>query len=165
VCVDTDASEKGLTGGVRRSDEGRRRQDAMKSDWESVEKQFQGLGVCIGGRKRWCKDRGMHIKGDIDVIAVGGERCVLAEVEGASSGQPEQKLYKAIGQMVRTAGRLPEGWSTNGNRLVIVVYGDRIAEHLKQAHALAELGISGLALAHHNGKDCWLFGKGLALSR
>jgi hypothetical protein len=34
---------------------------------------------------------------------------VIAEVEGESSGQPKQKPYKAVGQMVRTAGRLPPG--------------------------------------------------------
>jgi hypothetical protein len=56
----------------------------------------------------------------------------------------QQELYKAIGQMVRTASNLPSGWRS---RLVIVVHGDKIADHLKRVHALAELGISGLALA------------------
>lgn len=72
----------------------------------------------------------------------------------------QQELYKAIGQMVRTASNLPSGWRS---RLVIVVHGDKIADHLKRVHALAELGISGLALAHDLRDDRWLFGDELRI--
>jgi hypothetical protein len=80
---------------------------------------------------------------------------VIAEVEGASSGQPEQKLYKAIGQIVRTASTLPAGWHCH---LVIVVYGEKIADHLRRAKALEKLDIAALSLADRKGADGWLFG-------
>jgi hypothetical protein len=80
---------------------------------------------------------------------------VVAEVEGASSGQPEQKLYKAIGQIVRTASHLPEGWRCH---FMVVVYGDKIATHLLRANALAKLDIAGLHLKEHLDADRWLFG-------
>jgi hypothetical protein len=43
-----------------------------------------------------------HVTGDADVIAFNTRhRCdLIAKVEGETSGQPEQKLYKAIGQGV-----------------------------------------------------------------
>jgi hypothetical protein len=44
-----------------------------------------------------------------------------------------------------------------------VVYDDRIADHLKRAHALAKLGISGLALANDARDDRWLFGQRLEM--
>jgi hypothetical protein len=44
---------------------------------------------------------------------------------------------------------------------VIVVYGDKIANHLGRAHAFAKLGISGLALAEDALADWWLFGEAL----
>ena len=61
---------------------------------------------------------------------------------------------------MRTANNLPSGWRGG---LVIVVYGEKIANHLKQARALAKLGIRGLALADDPRDDWWLFGKALPI--
>jgi len=69
--------------------------------------------VTVGDRKGWCHSQGLpYLEGDPDIVAYdqSGMRCLIVEVEGASSGQPEQKLYKAIGQIVRTASNFPEGW-------------------------------------------------------
>ena len=62
--------------------------------------------------------------------------------------------------MVRTASNLPSGWDS---RLVIVVYGEKIANHLGRAQALVKLGISGLALADDARADRWLFGEPLGI--
>jgi hypothetical protein len=147
VCVDIDPSEEGRTGSKRESAKSLARQKKMLADAPKVREAFKALDVSVGDRKRWCQFGQLpYLEGDPDVAAYDThkKRCVVAEVEGASSGQPEQKLYKAIGQMVRTVSNLPPSWNSH---LVIVVYGDPIAEHLKRAHALAKLGISGLALA------------------
>jgi hypothetical protein len=117
------------------------------------------LEVTVGDRKRWCRSCALpYLEGDPDVVAYDPrkKRCIVAEVEGASSGQPEQKLYKAIGQIVRTASNLPSGWQS---KLVIVVYGETIAKHLERSHALAKLGVSGLALTDDRRGDRWLFGE------
>jgi len=131
----------------------------MRADAPLVRSAIEDLGVNIGNRKQWCKLTGHpYIEGDPDIVAYDTQRrlCLIAEVEGASSGQPEQKLYKAIGQMVRTASNLPVDWR---HLLVIVVYGERIGTHLQRAHALTKLGISGLALADDAREDRWLFGE------
>src|SRR5258707_6529220 len=158
VCVDIDPSEEGRTGGTRENGESVRRQEKMREDGLWVRKKFEELGVRVGDRKRWCKANGFrYLQGDPDIVAydAAGKRCLIAEVEGASSGQPEQKLYKAIGQMVRSASNLPQGW---GCQLVLVVYGDPIADHLKRVNALEKLSISALALADRASDDRWLFG-------
>jgi hypothetical protein len=163
VCVDIDASETGNTGGERKTRESQERQKAMLADAPRVKAALQSLDVSVGDRSGWCHSRELpYLEGDPDVTAYDAhkKRCIIAEVEGASSGQPEQKLYKAIGQMVRTVSNLPPGWNSH---LVIVVYGDKIADHLQRAHALAKLGISGLALVDDARKDRWLFGEPLRL--
>jgi hypothetical protein len=159
VCVDIDPSEEGRTGGKRDSEESQKRQEAMLADAPRVRDALKALNVNVGDRKRWCHSCELpYLEGDPDVVAYEPQRkwCIVAEVEGASSGQPEQKLYKAIGQMVRTASNLPSGWDS---RLVIVVYGEKIANHLGRAQALVKLGISGLALADVARADRWLFGE------
>jgi hypothetical protein len=101
-----------------------------------------------------------YVKGDPDVIAydVATKRCIIAEVEAMSSGQPEQKLYKAVMQIVRLTSNAPPGWNSY---LVVVVYGNRIADHLHDMHALLKLGICDLALADEAHEDRWLFGQPL----
>ncbi len=108
----------------------------------------------------WRRERRPAQKVDVVAYYPQEKRCVIAEVEGASTGQPEQKLYKAIGQMVRTVSDVPPGWNT---RLLIVVHGDRIARHLQRAHALVKLDVAGLALADDARDDRWLFGKPLLM--
>jgi hypothetical protein len=120
---------------------------------------LKAMNVNVGGRSGWCRSNDLpYLEGDPDVVAYKAQarRYLVAEVEGASSGQPEQKLYKAIGQIVRTASNPPSGWKS---RLVIVVYGAEIANHLERARALAKLGISGLALSDGARADRWLFGE------
>jgi hypothetical protein len=161
VCVDIDASETGITGGDRKTRESQERQRAMQADAPRVKAALKALDVSVGDRSGWCLSRELpYLEGDPDVVAYDPhkKRCVVAEVEGASSGQPEQKLYEAIGQMVRTVSNLPPGWNCG---LVIVVHGDKIADHLQRAHALAKLGISGLVLADDLRGDRWLFGEPL----
>ncbi len=157
VCVDIDASEEGRTGGERVTEESIERQRQMRADAEKVRKEFEDLGVRVGGRKAWCnKEKLPYIEGDIDVVAYQRDnRCVIAEVEGASSGQPEQKLYKAVGQMVRTVGCLPSDWHFHCS---IVVHGGAIQAHLEQMHALEKLDIAGLALRETESSDRWVFG-------
>jgi hypothetical protein len=124
----------------------------------AVRQEFKALGVNVGDRKLWCATQGLpYLEGDPDIVAYDRvyKRCIVAEVEGASSGQPEQKLYKAIGQIVRTASQLPEGWRCY---LVVVVYGEKIATHLGRAKALEALNISALHLQDCPDPDRWLFG-------
>ena len=159
IFVDIDASEEGRTGKERESLEAIRRQSQMKKDAKRVRRELALLGVTVGGsRAKWFRERGIPaIEGDRDVVAVNSAKCacVIVEVEGASSGQPEQKLYKAIGQIVMAANNRPlDGWN---QALVLVVYGDKIAAHLKHANALVKIGISALALANDRKADRWLF--------
>jgi hypothetical protein len=80
---------------------------------------------------------------------------VIAEVEGTSSGQPETKLYKAIGQLVMAVS-IPRSsdWQMG---FVLVVYGKEIAEHLGRTGVLARIGISALSLGSRPEQDLWLF--------
>lgn len=164
VFVDIDASEEGRTGGKRTSDEAKDRQQQMILDGRNVRDQFEDLGVQVGGnRTDWfTKNNLSEIKGDRDIIAFDCEQklYLIAEVEGKSSGQPEQKLYKAIGQIVVAAStdKTMPGWE---RKLVMVVYGNDIAEHLGNARALTKLGISAIALAPDQQDDRWVFGERL----
>ena len=158
VCVDIDPSEEGRTGSPRESDTARKRQQDMQADARWVRQEFEALGVNVGDRKLWCAaQRVPYLEGDPDIVAYNQvfKRCIVAEVEGTSSGQPEQKLYKAIGQILRTASMLPEGWQCY---LVVVVYGEKIATHLERAKALETLNIAALHLQDHADADRWLFG-------
>src|ERR1035437_194078 len=158
VCVDIDPSEEGNTGSERISEASRRRQIEMKTDAPLVHAELAELGANVGKRKHWCQTQGLpYIEGDPDIVAYdrSAMRCLIVEVEGASSGQPEQKLYKAIGQIVRSASSLPQGWKC---QLVLVVYGEAIARHLGRVSALEKLSISALALTDQANDDRWLFG-------
>jgi hypothetical protein len=159
VCVDIDPSEEGRTGSKRESAESKLRQAAMQADAPRVRESLHAIGANVGDRKHWCESSNLqYLEGDPDIVAYDPQkrRFIVAEVEGASSGQPEQKLYKAIGQIVRTASNLPSDWQ---GRLAIVVYGEKIANHLQRARALVKLEISGLALADDSRADRWLFGE------
>jgi len=163
VFVDIDASEEGRTGGERTTGEARRVQRKMQTDSNRVRREFKKLGVTVGGKRAAWFD--LHtlprVEGDRDIVAFHQEKkvCLIAETEGSSIGQPEQKLYKAIGQLVvaASAGELA-GWS---RALVLVVHGEEIAEHLGRAKVLEKLGISALALGKTRTGDEWLFGAAL----
>lgn len=159
VFVDIDPSEEGRTGGEPRSAEARGRRRRMQQDAVRVRRVLAQSGATIGGsRPAWFEDHGLpKIEGDRDIIAFHRvtHTCLIAEVEGDSSGQPEQKLYRAIGQLVTAVGQAPPNpWRT---QFVLVVVGEHISAHLKKANALAELGITGLALGRNKSEDKWLF--------
>jgi hypothetical protein len=162
VFVDIDASEEGRTGTWKGPGaEARRRK--MQDDAAEVRREFRALGVTVGGsRAGWLREQGLpSIHGDRDIMAFHQEKraCVIAEVEGESTGQPEQKLYKAIGQLVMaaSAGEL-SGWK---QMLVLVVYGGQIAKHLGRANALRKLGIPALVLSDDCKADQWPFSDAL----
>ena len=165
VFVDIDASEEGRTGGDRTTTEARQIQELMRTEGASARRALGELGVHVGGNRRaWATNNELPvIEGDRDIVVfhVATRRCLIAEVEGKSTGQPEQKLYKAIGQIVMATGHeLPNGWDV---RFVLVVNGDAISRHLDQARTLEKLGISGLSLDVSVKNDRWAFGKRLSL--
>jgi len=157
VFVDIDPSEGGRTGGLRKTEKAMLRQVNMQKDARDVRESFKNLGVFTGQRaKAWRQAFGTRlkpIKGDRDIIAVNQKNrtVLIAEVEGESSGQPEQKLYKAIGQIViaRKECTVPEKYST---RLVLVVP-PALRSHLLRASALSEIGIKGLVVGAENGDE------------
>lgn len=82
---------------------------------------------------------------------------IIAEAEGDSAGQPEQKLYKAIGQIVIAAGEIsPNGYQVE---FILVLSGEKVKEYAVRAKTLERLGISALHISEDKGNDEWLFGK------
>ncbi len=159
--VDIDASEEGRTGGARTTSTARARQIQMQRDAEVAVEKLKMLGVTVGGKRdAWFVDHGLPlIRGDRDIVSFHREerRCVVAEIEAISSGQPEQKVYKAVGQIVSaTSSTVPAGWAV---QFVLVVHGTEMAGHLQQMISLSRLGVSGLALARDIAEDKWLFGQ------
>ncbi len=151
VFVDIDASEGGRTGSPRESKEAIARQELMLRESPRAIAELQRLGVYVGSRKKeWTRLFGRARPlppGDRDIIAVH-DRCRLLwiiEVEGDSGGQPEGKIYKALGQLVCAASemRLP-GFT---QALSLVAWGEGTAKHLKRAAAIAALGVSALVIA------------------
>jgi hypothetical protein len=106
VFVDLDPSELGLAGGPRVQEPARARQLAMQERGELARIATEAAGVTVGGSRRaWhssCGNDLPMIPGDRDIIAfhASAHRVLIAEVEGDSCGQPELKLYKAIGQII-----------------------------------------------------------------
>ena len=109
VFVDIDPSEEGRTGGERTNDIAREHQRLMQSDCQAAREQLERLGAQVcGSRAQWCRQHQLpRIVGVRDIIALhsASRVYVVVEVEGESSGQPEQKLYKAIGQNRRSCER------------------------------------------------------------
>src|SRR2546426_8398441 len=99
VHVDIDPSEEGRTGGERKTREARARQRQMQKDADAARRGLRSLGVTAdGGRAAWQQEQDLpRLDGDRDIVAFNRKQrfYIIAEVEGASSGQPEQKLYKA----------------------------------------------------------------------
>jgi hypothetical protein len=159
VFVDIDASEEGRTGSEREAVKAKQRQREMLAAGKKVRTVLESLRVKVGGnRKQWFALHDLpSVDGDRDVVAFhqGRHVCVVGEVEGVSGGQPETKLYKAIGQIVVAAsGVCAPGWDTV---FVLVVHGREIADHLGRVTALTELGVSALSLAHSPQDDDRLF--------
>ena len=72
-------------------------------------------------------------------------------------GQPEGKVYKALGQLVCAVSEMhmPNFESV----FTLAVWGDGMASHLGRARAVERLGVSGLVISEQPGNDQWLFGK------
>ena len=168
VFVDLDASELGKTGGSRTTEAARVRQSEMQVRGEIAEAGLQKLKVQVGGsRKAWTRSLqnkypGMvvpDVPGDRDIIAInpGRKKLLLAEAEGDSAGQPEQKLYKAIGQIVIAIGEV----IANGYKVeyVLVLSGEKMKAHVARAKALKRLGVSALYIGDVKDDDEWVFGK------
>ncbi|MBC8217864.1 MAG: hypothetical protein ISS69_07950 [Phycisphaerae bacterium] len=173
VYVDIDASEEGRTGGKRTKQESIERQKRMQAEGAAARKALERLGVTVGGlRDKWLKRVSKkypgvdlpEVPGDRDIVAMRppDAQLVVAEVEGESSGQPEEKLYKAQGQIVTAVGTVKH--KAFRPRFVIVVHGAEIADHLENAKRLKDIGVSGLALAKTHDEDRWVFGTQLQLS-
>lgn len=152
VYVDIDASEEGRTGGPRRTPEARQRQAAMTRDAALARKELERLGAQVGGsRDDWkCRvglpDDAPWVPGDRDVIGylISSNRILVAEVEGSSSGQPEQKLYHAVGQLVLAAGeQIPAGWS----RELALVVDQQLESVARRAAAVACVGVTAYSVA------------------
>ena len=163
VFVDIDASEEGRTGGERKTAKAKERQKQMQRDAVRAIKALESSKVTVGGtRAVWFAEHDLPpIPGDRDIVAFhpADRRCVLAEVEAISSGQAEQKVYKAVGQIVSAASvDALKDWTT---QFVLVVHGEKLAQHLRRMEALMKLGISALALARVQREDEWLFGRAL----
>lgn len=164
VFVDIDPSEEGRTGSARTTGDALAQQNAMRTAASDVRSRLGKLGATVGGsRERWFRENGFpKVDGDRDIVAFqpSRKRYLIAEAEGVSSGQPEQKLYKAIGQIVVAASAVPlGGWR---RELVLVLYGEGITEHLKRVTALERLGVSALSIAENARDDTWVLGKRLA---
>lgn len=168
VFVDIDASELGETGGPRTTPEAAARRQAMQDRGRWAMEQLAALGATVrGSRGPWfdaiaCSHetcRRLRVPGDRDIVAIhpAEGRLVVAEVEGLSAGQPETKLYKAIGQLVMAVSETDPGGLDAS--FVIVVHGDRIGEHLRRASALTRLSVSGLQLDEDPSRDRWLLGQ------
>jgi hypothetical protein len=163
VFVDIDPSEEGRTGSTRKTEQAKARQRLMLKQAPIAIRQLQDLGAFVGERKRHWKtqfeDQLSLPPGDRDILAVNTDRRILwvAEVEGDSSGQPEGKMYKALGQLVCA---VTEMYIPNFTRFFsLVVWGDNMVDHLMRARAVEQLGISGLVIAESAVDDRWLFGK------
>lgn len=156
VFVDIDASEEGRTG-TWKTREAKARRKLMRTDGEAVRSRLDETGVHVGKRsEQWKQVFGQSfpsIEGDRDLIAVHQEkkRLLVVEVEGQSSGQPEQKLYKALGQaVVAVSGSELPGYDRS---VVVAVHGAEIREHLRAARAMAKIGIAGVHVATLHSDD------------
>ncbi len=139
----------------------------MEAAGNSAAQALTEFGAQVGGSRRsWFKTLRHNypggllpeVSGDRDIVAINFDdnRLVIAEVEGDSSGQPETKLYKAIGQVVVAIGETkPNGFAPN---YVLVVKGVELRTHTIRAKALELLGVSAVCLGTAISDDEWLFG-------
>jgi hypothetical protein len=164
VFIDIDPSEEGRTGGDRKSAESKDRQRRMGEDFATVRAAVERLKhVRLGKRSSEWERRFAGavgpIAGDRDILAIHqpDTRVVIVEVEGESSGQPEQKVYKAVGQAVAAcSATIPQGFTAT---VGVVVYGKPLGVHLRGCSKLKDLGMFGLRLDDAPEKDEWIFGR------
>lgn len=162
VFVDIDPSEEGRTGSPRQGADSQARHARALAEAPAAITELTRLGAYVGKRKTaWfsCFGDGFALpKGDRDIVAVDCERRRLwiVEVEGDSGGQPEGKVYRALGQLVCAVS---ESTLVEYQRFfTVAVWGERAGAHLVRASAASKLGISGLVLGATSDEDRWLFG-------
>lgn len=162
VFVDVDPSEEGRTGSPRKSVEAQARQARMVEQAPLAIQEMQELGAFVGNRSvQWRShfQGSMELpRGDRDIVAVHPAKRLLwiVEVEGDSGGQPEGKIYKALGQLVCAVSEMII--PSFEHYYSLVAWGDGAARHLSRARASSHLGISGLIIAESPARDTWLFG-------
>lgn len=160
VHVDIDPSEVGRTGGEKIGARARDSRIERRKDGEIVCAELAKLGVQVNGsRSAWSARLGFPcLPGDRDLIAFhrGTRCCVIAEMEGVSGGQPEQKIYKAIGEIVMALSQNTlSDWHLE---FVPAVHGAEMVRHLAAATVLTKLGVSVLAVAPDRVDDRWILG-------
>ncbi len=170
VFVDIDPAEVGNAGGWPKTEKAWVRKNQMQDRGKRAIKGLEKLGAKVGGsRAKWLSALSHQlgaceapaIPGDRDIIAINPSlmRLVVAEVEGASTGQPEQKIYKAIGQIVVAVGAVdPKAFDAS---FVVAVHGERMKNHLQKATALEKIGVSAVCIEKDRAQDVWLFGRRL----
>lgn len=162
VCIDIDASEEGRTGGSREKERTQRRQLEMQDDALAVRLELAQMNVTTKYRPWRQREAfadlsdGGYWRGP-DIIACDSVKklCVIVEVEADSSGQPEQKLYKAVGQIVRAISEAEDKWQ---KAFVIAVWGNAMADHLRRLTVLEKLGVTAVALGGTKADDDLIFG-------
>lgn len=161
VFVHIDRSEEGRTGGLRTTEIAKLRQSAMGQEAERVKGALRRLQVLPHEDcEAWCSDQALAPPaGRRDIFAFHSRAKVylVVEVEGESSGQPEQKIARAIEQIVREASEPKlRSWK---RELVLVAEGEKLSARLETVAALERLGISALALGSRKRNDRWVFGR------
>jgi hypothetical protein len=146
VCVDIDGSEKG-TAGKRTKESSIKRGLEMQADWFHVEKELRGLKVRIGNYPSWCKELNLSTFGHRpDIATYHSDRgCIIAEVEAQSTGQPEDKVYMAVGQIMLAASvPISEKWKPH---FFVVVHGSKMVDVFRRMTQLTKIPIFGFSLA------------------
>jgi len=152
VCVDIDGSEKG-TAGKRTKERSQKRGLEMRSDWSEVEKKMRQLKVQIGNYPRWCNELNVRAFGHRPDIAAyhNDYGCLIAEVEAESTGQPEDKVYKAVGQIILAASLpIDKRWKPH---FLVAVHGPKMVSVLRRMTKLTKVPIFGLSIATDKTED------------
>lgn len=162
VYVDVDGSEQGKTGGERKTTESINRQISMKQDACQSIKKLESMKVQVNGSfNKWLERLGcsdlpkVYGRRDIVALHIKNKKIIIAEAEGDSSGQPETKLYKAMGQVIMAHSQSKlNGWKTD---YVVIVCGSKMGDYLSKATSLRKIGITGVLISKTKDKDKWFF--------
>jgi len=168
--VDIDPAEVGKAGGWPKTEKAWLRKKQMQDRGQRAIEALEKLGAKVGGsRAKWLSaladelgvSESPTIPGDRDIIAINPSlrRLLVAEVEGASTGQPEQKIYKAVGQIVVAVGAVdPKAFDAS---FIIAVHGEQLKNHLQKAKPLECIGVSAVCIEKDQSQDVLLFGSAL----
>ncbi len=155
VYVDIDASEVGNAGGSVDS------RAAMATAWQVEAPAYEALGSNVYVNANIMEERGdlPSFRGRSDIIAyhLQSKVCLIAEVEGMSSLQPEQKVYHAVGQLLTTMSDVNgetrdsehDAWAY---QFVVVVHNnDGAIRALQKMRVIRTLGIQAFVIDVENG--------------